>query len=155
MIRTIDAFEEDEHGDWVAMLSCLHTQHVRHQPPFRDRAWVLTATGRADRVGTSIDCPLCDRAELPDGLRVVRTVGPFDDETLPVGLRRDHRTAERTWAMVHVLEGSVRFTMATDPAVDRVLGASGSQAVPPGTPHAVSPQGAARLTIDLMTRLDP
>jgi tellurite resistance-related uncharacterized protein len=152
VIRTIDGFHQDEHGDWVADLSCLHTQHVRHQPPFRDRAWVLTEAGRADHLATPIECPVCDRAELPEGLRVVRTIGPFDDETLPAGLRRDHRVADRTWAVLHVLDGRVRFTMASDPAVDRVLGSGDSQAIPPGVAHAVQAEGVARVTVDFMTR---
>ena len=45
MIRTIDGFHLDDAGDWVAELSCLHGQHVRHRPPFRDRAWVETEDG--------------------------------------------------------------------------------------------------------------
>jgi hypothetical protein len=61
--RTITGFHQDEEGDWVAELSCGHNQHVRHRPPFQIRAWVLEADGRADRLGTAIDCPPCDRAE--------------------------------------------------------------------------------------------
>jgi tellurite resistance-related uncharacterized protein len=154
VIRTIDGFRQDEHGDWIAELSCLHSQHVRHQPPFRERDWVLTAKGRAEHIGTSIDCPLCNRAEMPAGLEVVRTIGPFDDVTLPAGLRRDHRVAERVWALLRVLDGTVRFTMATDPPVDRVLGSGDTQAIPPAVAHAVHLQGATRVTIDFMTRAD-
>ena len=65
MQRRIAAFTEDEVGDWVAHLDCGHRQHVRHAPPFRDRPWVLTAEGRAEHVGTELDCPPCDRGEDP------------------------------------------------------------------------------------------
>jgi tellurite methyltransferase len=65
--RAIDGFHQDEEGDWVAELSCGHGQHVRHRPPFWDREWVTTVQGRAERIGTELDCPLCDRLELPDG----------------------------------------------------------------------------------------
>lgn len=109
--RTIDGFVGDEEGDWVAELSCLHRQHVRHRPPFWDRPWVTTEDGRRARVGTTLDCPLCDRAELPDGLERARTAGPFDEGSLPAGLRRDHRVADRTWALVRVLDGSATFTI--------------------------------------------
>jgi tellurite methyltransferase len=61
--REIVGFHQDEHGDWVAELSCLHSQHVRHRPPFMERAWVLTEEGRDARIGSEIECPLCDRAE--------------------------------------------------------------------------------------------
>jgi hypothetical protein len=67
MIRTIEDFHQDDEGDWVAELSCLHTQHVRHRPPFWNRPWVTTEAGRRSRIGAELDCPLCDRAEPPDG----------------------------------------------------------------------------------------
>ena len=44
--RAIAGFEQDEAGDWVALLECGHRQHVRHRPPWRERPWVLTAEGR-------------------------------------------------------------------------------------------------------------
>ena len=148
MIRTIEAFHPDADGEWVAELSCLHNQHVRHQPPFQDRAWVLTSEGRAGRIGEEIDCPLCDRAELPDGLELARTAGPFDEVTLPPGLRRDHLVADRTWGVLRVLQGDVRFTMATRPPVDRRLRAGEHQAIPPRVPHAVQPGGHCRVAVD-------
>ncbi|MCA1845726.1 MAG: DUF3565 domain-containing protein, partial [Actinobacteria bacterium] len=97
MQRSIVGFHQGDDGDWVAELSCLHNQHVRHRPPFQDRPWVLDGAGRSARIGGELDCPLCDRAELPEGLALARVAGPFDAETLPDGLRRSHRVAERTW----------------------------------------------------------
>lgn len=152
--RTIAAWTEDEHGDWVAHLSCLHRQHVRHVPPFRDRPWVRSAEGRAEHLGTDLDCPLCDRAELPDDLEVVRTAR-FDDESLPAGLRRDHRVAAGVWAVLRVVRGSVRFTMATEPPVDRVVAAGASQPIPPEVLHAVDPAAATSLEIDFLRRPAP
>ncbi len=60
MERAIVGFERDEAGDWVALLHCGHRQHVRHQPPWRERAWVLTEQGRAERLGSSLECRACD-----------------------------------------------------------------------------------------------
>jgi hypothetical protein len=96
VIRTIESFHQDDEGDWVAELSCLHNQHVRHRPPFWNRAWVTTEVGRANHIGAHLDCPLCDRLELPVGLEVVRTAGPFDGKTMPAGLRRAHLVADHT-----------------------------------------------------------
>jgi Protein of unknown function (DUF3565) len=59
--RAIVGFHRDDEGDFVAELSCGHSQHVRHQPPFRLRPWVLDAKARTTRIGTAIECPLCDR----------------------------------------------------------------------------------------------
>jgi hypothetical protein len=57
--RRIVGFLQDEHGHWVAELSCGHTQHVRHEPPLAERPWVLTEEGRRGMVGTLLRCPLC------------------------------------------------------------------------------------------------
>ena len=152
MLRRIVGFHQDEKGDWVAELDCLHGQHVRHKPPFQQRPWVLRAAGRAERLGTQIDCPLCDRAELPAGLQVLRSSGPFDEHTVPSGLLRDHLVPAKTWGCLHVLEGSLRFSMATDPSIDRLLHAGDSQPIPPQVPHAVAVDGPVRFCVDLLGR---
>ena len=46
MKRKITGFHKDEENDWVAELECHHQQHVRHQPPFVNRPWVITLKGR-------------------------------------------------------------------------------------------------------------
>jgi hypothetical protein len=60
--RRIVGFHLDDVGDWVADLECGHTQHVRHDPPWQNRPWVVTPEGRARFLGTELTCVLCDRA---------------------------------------------------------------------------------------------
>ena len=151
MQRRITGFERDEVGDWAADLDCLHRQHVRHDPPFRDRPWVLTVEGRAAHLGTDLDCPLCERAELPEGLELQRTL-QFDEASLPVGLRRDHKVASGVWALLRVLEGEARFTLAVEPPLDRLLVAGESQPIPPDVLHAVAPAGKVVLTVEFLRR---
>ena len=57
--RRIIGFHQDEHGDWVADLECGHTQHVRHDPPWQNRPWVVTPEGRQSHIGTTLYCVLC------------------------------------------------------------------------------------------------
>jgi hypothetical protein len=57
----IVGYHQDELGDWIAELACGHQQHVRHQPPFHQRQWVLEAEGRRRRLGTPLRCRLCDQ----------------------------------------------------------------------------------------------
>ena len=152
MLRHITGFHRDDEGDWVAELDCLHTQHVRHQPPFQDRPWVLTEAGRAERLGTELDCPRCDRAELPPGLVVERTAGPFDETTLPAGLRRGHRLPAGTWGCLRVLEGSVGFWIGTDMAVEHHLDAGQTQPIPPEVSHELRPTGPVQLIVDFLRR---
>jgi hypothetical protein len=60
MNRPIVGYHQDEFDDWVADLACGHGQHVRHQPPFSTRLWVLTEEGRVGRLGTVLNCRRCD-----------------------------------------------------------------------------------------------
>ena len=150
MRRVITGFHVDGAGDWVAELSCLHNQHVRHRPPFWDRAWVLTERDRVARIGTDLDCPLCDRADLPDGLALARTAGPFDQTTLPAALRRDHRVADRTWGVLRVLDGSVEFEMSTNPPVRRRITAGEQQPIPPAVLHHLRVTDPVRLVVDFL-----
>ena len=151
MLRKITGFNVDEVGDFVADLSCLHAQHVRHSPPFRDRPWVTTPEGRVEHVGTMLDCPLCDRADVPEGLRIARTAGPFDDQTLPPGLRSPHRIAEATWGALRVERGSVELTIDSEPPIHVMLQAGDSHAIPPTVTHLVRLHEAI-IRIEFLTR---
>ena len=61
MKQPIVAYRLDEEGHWVAELACGHSQHIRHDPPWQVRPWVLTEEGRRTFLGTVLDCPYCDR----------------------------------------------------------------------------------------------
>jgi hypothetical protein len=61
MNQAIVGYHLDEHGDWVADLACGHGQHVRHQPPFFSRPWVLTPEGRTQQLGQPLLCKKCDQ----------------------------------------------------------------------------------------------
>jgi Protein of unknown function (DUF3565) len=60
MERKIIGFDQDEEGHWRAKLECGHYQHVRHNPPLRNREWVLTDEGRASHLGKLLNCKKCD-----------------------------------------------------------------------------------------------
>ncbi|WP_437881458.1 DUF3565 domain-containing protein [Pseudomonas sp. LRF_L74] len=55
----VTGFRQDEDGFWIAELSCGHTQHLRHQPPWQNRAWVLDPAQRQARIGTPFECGWC------------------------------------------------------------------------------------------------
>jgi tellurite methyltransferase len=150
--RAILGFHRDDAGDWVAELSCLHGQHVRHQPPFRLAPWVLDDAERAARVGSLLECPLCDRADLPDGLRVVRRTELWDEHTLPSALKRAHRVAPGTWGLLHVEDGRLRFVARTEPALDVVVGPEAPQPIPPDVEHHVQPLGDVRFFVEFLGR---
>lgn len=61
MKRSVVGFHQDEEKHWVADLECGHTQHVRHDPPWQLRPWVLKKEGRSKKVGMDLNCKECDR----------------------------------------------------------------------------------------------
>jgi tellurite methyltransferase len=63
MMQPIIGYHVDEAGDWVAELACGHGQHVRHEPPWQLRPWVITESGRASFLGVELECLRCDRGE--------------------------------------------------------------------------------------------
>jgi tellurite resistance-related uncharacterized protein len=152
MNRAIVGFHQDDAGTWVAELSCLHGQHIRHNPPFRLAPWVLDDAQRVARIGTPLECPLCDRAELPDGLQVVRTTPVWDQDSLPAALRHAHRVGAGTWGRLHVEQGRLRFRAATEPPLDVTVGPEAPQAIPPEVDHHVEPLGEVRCFVEFLSR---
>jgi len=57
--RRIVGFHQDDEQHWVADLECGHTQHVRHDPPWQLRPWVITEAGRAEHLGMELRCVIC------------------------------------------------------------------------------------------------
>lgn len=151
MKRSITGYHCDAAGDWVAELACGHRQHLRHRPPFQVRPWVLVAASRDERLGSSIECPLCERAEMPDGLTPDGTSPSWDEHTMPSGLRRSHRVAAGRWGLITVQAGQLRFRAYTDPPTESLLVAGATQAIPPELGHDVWPLGTVRFSIEWFT----
>lgn len=61
--QPIISFHRDPEHHWVADLACGHTQHVRHNPPWTNRPWVMTESGRAAMLGQTLPCRLCTEAD--------------------------------------------------------------------------------------------
>ena len=66
MKRRIEGFHVDDEGHWVAELECGHDQHVRHDPPWTSRPWVVTEAGRTSALGSVLECRKCARGEPRD-----------------------------------------------------------------------------------------
>jgi hypothetical protein len=66
MQQPIVGFHLDPEDHWVAELACGHDQHVRHNPPWTERPWVLTEAGRRSRLGQPLECRKCDAGAPPD-----------------------------------------------------------------------------------------
>lgn len=60
MKQPIVGYHRDEERHWVARLACGHNQHVRHDPPWVSRPWVITEAGRRSMLGHELHCKKCD-----------------------------------------------------------------------------------------------
>ncbi|WP_020406702.1 DUF3565 domain-containing protein [Hahella ganghwensis] len=66
MQQKITGFHQDDEQHWVAELACGHFQHVRHQPPWINRPWVISGEGRRSMLGHILECRKCDTGAPAD-----------------------------------------------------------------------------------------
>jgi tellurite methyltransferase len=137
MERPITGFDRDEEEHWVALLSCGHRQHVRHQPPFVDRGWTQTDAGREAALGQLLDCPLCDRMEPPEGAQRYKSTPIFTDVTIPKALRREHMTKPGVWGQIRVLDGKLLYEILQPVQQTFTLDRDSTAYIVPEVPHRV------------------
>jgi len=66
MQQAIVGYHLDQENHWVAQLECGHFQHVRYNPPWINRPWVVTSQGRASMLGQRLECKKCDAGAPAD-----------------------------------------------------------------------------------------
>lgn len=128
----------------MAELSCGHGQHIRHAPPWQNREWVNDEQGRSGKLGTELDCLLCNMASLPPGLARYKQTPSFDEQTVPAALLGEHRTKADVWGEIIVEEGRLEYSCDRGVFVLRpgVVGI-----VEPERVHHVRPLGPVRFHV--------
>ncbi len=89
---------------------------------------------------------------LPEDVRPYRTIGPFNEATLPAGLRRTHDLAEDTWGLVQLTEGTISFVWEDDGGETLDLSAPAEIVVPPRAAHHVESDGEFLLSITFLRK---
>ena len=83
----------------------------------------------------------------PDDLIPAGASPVFTQDTLPAALQTEHTLAPGHWAVLNVLEGSLRFVnLKTNE--ERLISAPGLVTIHPGLPHRVALEGPLRCRID-------
>ena len=150
MCRTvITGFHQDAEGDWIAELACGHSQHVRHRPPWQSRPWATSAAGRTEKLGQSIDCPLCKMPEAPVGVREYKRTATFTQSSVPIGLLRDHRTKPGVWARIVIEAGELEYTLDS-PVRTFLLTPECPGIAPPGAAHHVKADHAVSFHVEFL-----
>lgn len=90
---------------------------------------------------------------LPPGVVAYRRTPIFDQDTIPAGLRREHRTASGVWGLITVVEGRLRFR-SLRPTHEAVLVPGTPMAVAPEQPHEVVPDGPVRFFVEFYRAAD-
>ncbi len=84
---------------------------------------------------------------LPGGLVAYHRTRVFDQDTIPAGLRREHRTTAGVWGLIVVVEGRLRFR-TLHPPNETILEPGSPIALAPEQPHEVDPDGAVRFFVE-------
>lgn len=149
MRTTIMGFHQDAAADWVAELACGHTQHMRHRPPWQERAWVLNEDGRTQRIGQAIECPLCDMPVLPEHVQPYKRTPDFTRQSVPAALLKDHTTKAGVWARIVVTAGELEYSFG-EPRRMFVLNRERPGIVRPEVPHQVKPLGEVEFHVEFL-----
>jgi tellurite methyltransferase len=149
MQRPIVGYHLDAEGDWVAELSCGHGQHVRHRPPFTVRQWVVTPEGRESRLGQVLDCPWCDRWQMPSGHVAYRKTPVFTLDTIPKGLLSKHTTKAGVWGRLEVLSGNIAYVVEAPVEARHELAAGEFAVIVPELEHRVEARGPVEFCVEL------
>ena len=92
---------------------------------------------------------------LPPKLQPYRRTPEFTETTVPPALLKAHTTKDGTWALIHVLEGRLRYRIE-DPrrlASQTILTPETAPGVvEPTILHAVEPLGAVRFFVEFHRR---
>ena len=152
MNRPIIGFHLDEDSDWLAELACGHGQHVRHDPPFSERSWVLTEASRDEKLGTPLDCVRCDRSEMPEGYQPYGRTAEFTEETVPAALLEAHSTKRGVWGLIHVLHGQLEYTVDAPLETCEAITPGTPGVVLPELPHRVAPVGSVTFFVEFWRR---
>ena len=76
----------------------------------------------------------------------------FDENALPAGLRREHRTKPGVWGVIRVFDGRLRYQVL-EPASEVILEPGRPGLVLPEEPHRVEPLGPVRMQVEFYTHL--
>ena len=148
MLRKILAFFQDREHHWVARLDCGHGRHLRHDPPFFDRAWVEQAERRADQLGKELDCPACDRSEMPADWVAYKRTPVFNKDSIPKGLMTSHRTRPGVWARIRCPRGRLEYRVEAPVNQVMVLDPQRDGIVIPGVTHRIRPLGEVSVFVE-------
>jgi tellurite methyltransferase len=84
---------------------------------------------------------------IPARYVVARRTPEFTQDTVPPALLSAHESKGGAWALIHVLEGKLRYCIET-PASESILEPGQPGVIQPQVPHHVEPIGLVRFYLE-------
>lgn len=147
MQQRMVGFHIDEEGHWVADLACGHCQHVRHNPPWVNRPWVLQESGRLQHLGQSLSCLKCDMPVIPVDALLVSCSEPLDHKELSTQYSGTLQNNSDHWVEVAVTEGELIYQSLTGNVQGYVIDRDFSAVIEPGSRYALRSKGTVLFTL--------
>lgn len=85
---------------------------------------------------------------LPDGVKAYKKTLVFDETTVPRGLLKDHQTMPGVWGLITILEGSLTYTIQSEPPEVNLLDKNQFGVVEPQVLHYVKPSGRVKFYVE-------
>lgn len=87
---------------------------------------------------------------LPENLVAYKRTPEFDQDSVPAGLLRSHRTKAGVWGRIHVLEGALHYRILEPFLEPHRLEPGTDGVVEPEIPHEVEPEGSVRFYVEFL-----
>ncbi len=95
---------------------------------------------------------------LPEAAKAYKRTPEFNQETIPQGLLREHRTKADVWGRIVVLEGELEYVVAGGRSTDQDrrwrLSPACSGIIEPQVVHSVVPVGPVRFYVEFLRAED-
>jgi hypothetical protein len=150
MQQAITGFHQDEEQYWVAELLCGHSQHVRHDPPWQNRPWVITEEGRKQKLGMTLNCRKCDMPKLPkpELCQLLNQSTTLNEKSIPPELLNPDQLPDNIWAEITLVYGELQLVLDIDSKPQGfLLDPEFSGVVPPHTTFHIKPRGSCNFSL--------
>ena len=86
-------------------------------------------------------------AAIPRAAKPYKRSRVFTETTVPRGFLRNHSTGDGVWGVIHVVSGSLRFSVPSA-GREEILTPARTGIAEPTVPHRVTPQGPVAFYIE-------
>lgn len=86
--------------------------------------------------------------QLPSSVLAYKKTKVFNDESIPQGLLKDHRTLKGVWGVINIIEGELLYIITSNPLEKIKLTKDFFGVVEPEQLHFVKPIGRVKFYVE-------